>query len=111
MVDRYGNGRGMGRGSFGRGPCGSCGDNNECKKLIEYLKKVEFSMIDTIIYLDAYPCSKEALKYYHKLKEERSKIIATLSEKCDMPITSFDNASMDNWSWIDGPWPWEHHAN
>ena len=114
MVDRYSNGRGLGRSSFGRSTCPSCGsceDNSECKKLMAYLQKVEFSMIDTILYLDAYPCSAEALKYYHKLKQERERVIIALSEKCNMPITSFDNTSYDAWSWTDSPWPWENSAN
>jgi len=114
VVDRYSNGRGMGRSSLGRSSCGSCnscGDNSECKKMLAYLQKVEFSMIDTILYLDAYPCSAEALKYYYKLKEERAKLIDALSKKCNMPITSFDNASTDAWSWTDAPWPWENAAN
>ena len=114
MVDRYSNGRGMGRSMLGRsmcGTCGSCENGSECKKMMAQLQKVEFAMIDTILYLDAYPCSAEALKYYHKLKDERAMLIEELSEKCNMPITSFDNISTDTWYWIDNPWPWEHSAN
>ena len=37
-------------------------------------------MIETILYLDAYPCSAEALDYYHKLLAEKNKIEALLSE-------------------------------
>ena len=114
MVDRYGNGRGMGRFSLGRGncnSCNSCSENSECKRMLAYLQKIEFSMIDTIIYLDAYPCSEEALNYYHKLKEERAKVIEALSDKCNMPITSYDNVSTEKWFWVDSPWPWENAAN
>jgi spore coat protein JB len=110
VVDRYNNGRMGGRASCQNRACG-CTDNSECKKMLAYLQKVEFSMIDVILYLDAYPASKEALCYYQKLKEERAKLIDALSEKCDMPITAFDNANTDKWVWTDSPWPWEPAAN
>ena len=68
-------------------------------------------MIDTVLYLDMYPCCKRALEYYHKLKQEREKIMETLAKSCDMPMVSFDNVSEDSWSWTKGPWPWEPSAN
>lgn len=75
------------------------------------LQTVDFSIIDTVLYLNAYPDSCEALKYYHKLKEERKGIMEALSQSCDMPITNFENANTDKWVWTDSPWPWELSAN
>ena len=68
-------------------------------------------MIETVLYLDAYPECNEALSYYHTLKKEREKVVEELSRKCNMPITAFDNDSMDKWNWINAPWPWEYDAN
>lgn len=78
---------------------------------MERLKEVDFSLIDTVLYLDAYPHCAEALCYYHKLKKEREEIVHSLAHKCNMPVTSFNNASECEWSWTDKPWPWEHCAN
>ena len=103
MVDRY-----AGRGAFrnNSSSCSSCGcnDNKDCQKLKQRLQAVDFSLIDTVLYLDAYPDSCEALGYYHKLKKERQMLMEALSESCNMPITSFDNASTDSWNWTDSPW-------
>lgn len=90
--------------------CG-CSDRGECNKLLKKLQTVDFSLIDTVLYLDAYPDCCEALKYYHKLKAERDSIKEALAKNCDMPITSFDNCNTDNWVWTDSPWPWELLAN
>ena len=107
MVDRY-MGRGMARNNS------SCGcDNNisDCEKLKQRLQTVDFSLIETVLYLDAYPDSCEALGYYHKLKKEREMLVEALSSSCNMPVTSFNNVSTDSWNWIDCPWPWEIAAN
>ncbi len=83
---------------------------NDCKKLLERLREVDFSLVDTILYLDAYPHSCEALSYYNKLKEEREEIVKLLAMSCNKPMTAFDNYG-DTWSWSDAPWPWEICAN
>ena len=125
MVDRY-NSRGicknnnilgnMSRNSScdGNSSCGnnSCNnDSNDCRKLRQRLQSIDFSIIDTVLYLDAYPNCAEALNYYHKLKNERKVIVETLAQKCNMPVTSFENASKEHWNWTDAPWPWELSAN
>ncbi len=91
--------------SFGNGT-----NKNECKGLLEKLCEIEFSLIDTVLYLDAYPHSGEALAYYKKLKAEREELIRTLSMSYGKPMTMFDNCG-DTWSWTEGPWPWEACAN
>ncbi len=121
VVDRY-NSRGMFKA------CGMCNSmpqqnckndcknelkkecKNDCKKLLERLREIDFSLVDTVLYLDAYPHSTEALGYYQKLKCERSDLVKTLAEGCNMPMTAFDNYG-DVWSWTDAPWPWEMCAN
>lgn len=129
MVDRFNSIRGMqrnsscnsrascgigGNNSISRssgGECSSCSDNKNCGELKRKLKTVDFSLIDTVLYLDAYPDCKAALAYYHKLREERQRLVEALSRSCDMPVTNFDNASEDTWNWVDTPWPWEACAN
>ena len=77
------------------------------KNELEKLRKLDFSIIDTILYLDVYPDCKEALKYYHALLAERQQLVHKLAEEYDMPITNFDNLNDTSWVWIDNPWPWE----
>ena len=107
MVDRF-----CGR-TVARNACNAqtCAVKNDCKKLKEQLQIIDFSIIDTVLYLNAYPDCKEAIKYYHKLKGERKMITDTLAESCNTPVTNFDNYSEDRWMWIDSPWPWEIAAN
>ena len=103
-----------------RRSCGCGGDNGGCdcgkangvdvRKLTRELQLIDFSMIETILYLDAYPCSAEALDYYHKLLAEKNKIEALLSEN-GYPMVAQNNTSTKEWAWVKGPWPWELDAN
>ncbi len=124
MVDRYA-GRGIFKNNMTnmnrnnnscsinarRESCGCNNDNSDCRKLLKKLQVIDFSIIDTVLYLDAYPNCTDALNYYHKLIKERKMIADALAQKCNMPVTSFENASTENWNWTDSPWPWEFSAN
>ena len=99
------------RGNIENKNCSCSNDTAECGALRKKLQVIDFSIIDTVLYLDAYPSCREALKYYHKLKNERKAIVEALSNKCNMPVTSFNNSSEDEWNWTNVPWPWEISAN
>jgi hypothetical protein len=90
----------------------SCNDTSgDCKTLLRKLQKIDFSIVDTVLYLNAYPECQKALAYYNQLVCEREKLSRELSQKCRRPITAFDNASAEAWDWISSPWPWEASAN
>lgn len=86
-------------------PC--TGENVE--QLKSKLRAVDFSLVDTVLYLDVYPNCKKALEYYHKLIRERDMLCAKLKEM-GMPVNNMSNVG-DSWKWTDGPWPWEYEAN
>ena len=91
--------------------CGCDGnERNDVRKLIRELQLIDFSLIETILYLDAYPCSTEALDYYHKLLCEKKKIETLLADS-GYPIVAQGNTSKTEWTWTKGPWPWELDAN
>lgn len=79
------------------------------QEIIKRLRKVDFALSDTILYLDAYPHCKAALESYKKLTSERHDLVKRLAES-GYPMTAFSNLS-DAWHWTDSPWPWEYEAN
>ena len=101
----------------GNGACnGGCNQSptlpsTACKSLLSRLQTLDFSIVDTVLYLDAYPDCRKALDHYHELLSERDALLRELSENCHMPMTSFLNASRNTWDWTRGPWPWEADAN
>ena len=51
-----------------------------CKSLLRELQLLDFSIYDTVLYLDAYPESKEALDYYRTLVQERRALAEQYTE-------------------------------
>ena len=90
----------------GRGAVG-CGN---CKKELKKLRAIDFAIQETVLYLDAYPQNRQALEYYHKLIEMRTRILSSYEKSCG-PMTMYGNVNHSAWDWVEGPWPWEHDAN
>lgn len=107
-------------GMNGNGCLGGCNQQNgshdiesstACKALLHRLQALDFSIIDTVLYLNAYPDCREALAYYQKLVSERDALKKGMAQTCRTPVTNFENDSAESWDWIKGPWPWEASAN
>lgn len=78
---------------------------NEREKLMKIIQTHDFALIDTMLYLDAYPETKSAIKLYNEQLALRTKYVAEYESKYG-PITySFDYE--DHWDWVATPWPWE----
>ena len=81
-----------------------------CKALMDQLRAVDFAIVETVLYLNAYPESREALNYYHRLMAERESLAKSINEKCG-PLTMWQNTNRNEWNWTSAPWPWEIDAN
>ncbi len=85
-------------------------ENNAGKQLLARLRMLDFSIYETVLYLDAYPEDAEALAYYHKLLDQRQAMMAEY-ERTVGPMSVYGNHSTDSWDWGKHPWPWEYDAN
>lgn len=95
--------------------CKSCQAGAEqlpsnCAGLMKKLQAVDFAIVETALYLDAYPDSQKALEYYQRLVKEREMLADAYHTRCG-PTTAWDNKSTGKWDWVNGPWPWEADAN
>lgn len=81
-------------------------NNMSKKKLMNMIQQLDFSMIETALYLDGHPNCKKALKYYNGLKEKRDSARAQY-EATYGPLTIFQNNSENTWHWVKTAWPWE----
>ena len=98
-------------GNAGGCGCDGGGMNADCRAMLRRLQTVEFSMYDTMLYLDIYPECKEALAYYCKLRQERDSLRQSLAKRCNRPVTATETDIESGWTWIDSPWPWDPAAN
>ncbi len=86
------------------------GNCAKCSKMKKKLQELDFAIIETGLYLNAYPESREALNYYHRLIAEREAVAKNVNEKCG-PLTLWQNTNRNEWNWTSAPWPWEIDAN
>lgn len=87
-----------------------CGCANGCDKLLKDLQKLDFTIYELVLYLDAYPECEEALSMYNHLVCQRSEALAEYEHKCG-PISILGNKSTTSWDWVKGSLPWEYGAN
>lgn len=78
----------------------------ECDALMQRLQKLDFSIQETVLYLDAYPDCCEAKAYYHQLVKERREVADAYEGKCG-PLNAMGNTGEAGWSWGHNPWPWQ----
>ena len=79
-------------------------------KTLKRLMALEMGIVETALYLDAYPENKAALNYYKKLIEERQKLSDELARR-GRPLTALEAGKGESWDWINSPWPWQTEAN
>ena len=84
-------------------------DDKNCRDMMNKLRAVDFALTETVLYLDAYPDSDEAMRLYCELVSERNQLIDAYESKCG-PLTMYGNNG-STWNWTEGPWPWEAEAN
>lgn len=89
---------------------GAAPSPRDCAEMKRRLRMLDFAIVDTVLYLDAYPNCKKALAYYHRLKGEREALAEMIHAQCG-PTTAWSNDSTESWDWVKGPWPWEPDAN
>ena len=75
------------------------------ERLIKELSTYAFSAYEALLYLDAYPNSREALNFYNKYRKLESKARAEYESKYG-PLTMPYEATA--WNWTNGPWPWQN---
>jgi len=76
------------------------------RHLLEKIRKYDFAIVETSLFLNTHPNNLKALQYYTKIRKERD-LVASEYEKNFGPLTIKGNIRENNWDWISGPWPWE----
>lgn len=90
--------------------CGNSTDSASCKRLMDQIRAVDFALYETVLYLDVYPHSCDALETYNKLKAQSEALHAEYEASC-APMTAFSNKSNTSWDWMSKPFPWEYDAD
>lgn len=77
-----------------------------CRTLMKRIRETDFALVETVLFLNSHPESKEALAYYHELKKKNEALRAEYNSSCG-PLTAYSNECENEWKWVKMPWPWE----
>ena len=78
--------------------------------LAEKIRALSFVKEELELYLDTHPRCKTALDYYKQTLGELSKLTEEY-ENTVGPLTAAGVTSLDEWTWINGPWPWQRESD
>ena len=79
---------------------------NDKKMLLSKIKKYDFALKELNLYLDTHPECRRALTMFKKYSELRINAIDEYERRFG-PLTPDRSVSVERWTWIDDPWPWE----
>ena len=109
-----GNGQnGIGNGQYGTGNGQNGMDNRRIGStqlqgtLAEQISALKFVKVELELYLDTHPNCQTALEYYQKTLAELDRLIERYENEHG-PLTCAGVRSTDEWTWINGPWPWQN---
>ncbi len=78
----------------------------ESERLMALIRRLDFALVETNLYLDTHPHSHAALKYFERLLCERNQA-ADRYEAEFGPLTAMGNGDRNEWLWSTGAWPWQ----
>lgn len=82
--------------------------NRKCK-LKRYISALDFSIHETVLFLDTHPNNHRAMAYFEEQKKRRAAAIKEYESLFGPYVTHAADVTADKrWTWIDGPWPWEN---
>ena len=87
--------------------------NNVCNNKSKLMRKIQqhgFALVEANLFLDGHPNCKKALAYFNRQKDAYNKYVAEYETEFG-PITAASSATCNQWTWVQGPWPWEREAN
>ena len=80
-------------------------DNMSKESLMKKVQELSFAKVETELYLDTHPESKEALNYYRDILSRLDDAMTEYQNKYG-PIFA-EGVVGDRWSWVEGAWPWQ----
>jgi len=78
------------------------------EELMQQIHALSFAMTEAQLFLDTHPECRDALTYFRDLGEKLDTLMTEYQNKYG-PLFA-DMTVGDRWTWVDGPWPWQHNG-
>ena len=81
---------------------------NTKSMLLNKIHAYDFAILEIELFLDTHPQNTKALTRREAFIKERNMLIKEYESKYgEFVVTTANVHSLKDWSWINGPWPWE----
>lgn len=85
----------------------NCANNTqEAERMMTMIRRLDFALVETNLYLDTHPTNRAALSYFQRLLKERTQW-ANRYEAEYGPLTAAGNGARTEWAWSTDAWPWQ----
>lgn len=74
--------------------------------LLRRIQICDFVLFEAHLFLDTHPTDRDALAYYSKYLDLRSKAMEEYLKRFG-PISAGQYDGGPVWRWVENPWPWE----
>lgn len=78
------------------------------EELMREIHALSFAMTEAQLFLDTHPECRDALMYFKDLGGKLDVLMTEYQNKYG-PLFA-DMTVGDKWTWVDGPWPWQHNG-
>lgn len=75
-------------------------------QMMQEINQLSFALDEVTLFLDTHPRDLNALEFYHQVLERKRAVVAEYTVLYG-PLNSQSVTSKNEWSWVNGPWPWE----
>lgn len=79
---------------------------NGREELMRRIHALSFAMTEAQLFLDTHPDCRDALTYFKDIRDQLATAMTEYQGKYG-PLLA-DTTVGDKWTWIEGPWPWQH---
>ncbi|WP_041701796.1 spore coat protein CotJB [Gottschalkia acidurici] len=79
--------------------------NRERKALLMQIMEIDFSLLETSLYLATHPDDEHALRLHNTLAKKSKELIKVY--ECNFGPLTNKGMSKFPWQYINSPWPWD----
>lgn len=84
--------------------------DNEQRELLDLIRILGFNAFDAVLFLDTHPYDQQALEHFNKYQQLLERAVKEYNNYFG-PLSTDTSGAKQEWTWGEGPWPWESEAN
>ena len=85
--------------------------NNEKERMFLELSEIAFAAHELNLYLDVHPEDSSMIALFNDYRKKEMELTKQYEQKYGPLTVNSENSNTNEFSWVDGSWPWERDDN